>query len=106
VQECRLGTALVAVFLRLIRPENRRNFLESLFPKVKVSDMLILKSIDSLPIAKTLENASYGTNMEKPSYRTPSFFKWGGLSGALKKEPEPSCEGPGMIRTVAPGSCA
>lgn len=40
--------------------------------------------------------------MEKPSYRPPPFFM-GGLPGALKKEPGPSCEGPGMIRPVVPG---
>jgi hypothetical protein len=39
--------------------------------------------------------------MEKPSY--PPLSLWGGLPGALKKEPGPSCEGPDMIRPVVPG---
>ena len=40
--------------------------------------------------------------MEKPSYRPP--FLYGATCLAhQKKEPGPSCEGPGMIRPVVPG---
>ena len=38
-----------------------------------------------LPIAKPLENTSYGTNMEKPSYRPPPFFM-GRPAWSIKKK--------------------
>ena len=59
-----------------------------------------------LPIAKPLENTSYGTNMEKTILSKPPLSLWGVLPGAPKKEPGPSCEGPGMIRPVVPGAWA
>jgi hypothetical protein len=59
-----------------------------------------------LQIAKPLENISYGTNMEKTILSKNSLSLWGAVPGAPKKEPEPSCEGPGMIRPVVPGAWA
>ncbi len=59
-----------------------------------------------LPIAKPLENTSYGTNMEKTTLSRPLLFYGGPCPANQKKEPGPSCEGPGMIRPVVPGAWA
>lgn len=43
---------------------------------------------------------------KRPSSRAPPFFYGAPCLAHQKKEPEPSYEGPGMIRQVVPGAWA
>ena len=56
--------------------------------------------------SKAFLKCKMGNKYGKGHPLEPPLFFWGVVPGAQKKEPEPSCEGPGMIRPVVPGACA
>jgi hypothetical protein len=58
-----------------------------------------------LPTKKAFKKYKIGNEYGKDhSLVTYPSFLWGVVPGAPKKEPEPSGEGPGMIRPVVPGA--